>query len=167
VAVRKQEKRRWHRVRPVVAAVVAAVVVGGAWFALSVLNGPAGGVIVADPTDRELVRLGRTVYTEQCASCHGADLEGQPDWRSRLPDGSLRAPPHDETGHTWHHPDAQLFEVVKEGGQAVVPEGFKSNMPAFGGSLSDREILASLAYIKSRWPAEIRRRHDQISRRAR
>lgn len=167
MSARRFKQRSWHGLRPVAVAAAAIAVVGGAWFALSALSGPGGGAIVADATDRELVQLGRTVYATQCASCHGADLEGEPDWRSRLPDGSLRAPPHDGTGHTWHHPDAQLFEVVKEGGQAAAPAGFKSNMPAFGETLSDREILASLAYIKSRWPAEIRRRHEQINRQAR
>lgn len=165
-AASDQEEGPWRWIRPLALAAAAVAVVGGAWFALSAMDGPAGGAIVADPTDRELVQLGRTVYAAQCASCHGGKLEGQADWRTRLPDGSLRAPPHDETGHTWHHPDAQLFEVVKKGGQAMAPAGFKSNMPAFGGTLSDREILASLAYIKSRWPAEVRSRHDQINRRA-
>jgi mono/diheme cytochrome c family protein len=37
-------------------------------------------------------------------------------------------------------------------------------MPAFGQSLSDRDIAAVLAYIKSRWPAEIRERQARIDR---
>ena len=41
-------------------------------------------------------------YQEYCASCHGVNLEGQANWRSRNQDGTLPAPPHDETGHTWH-----------------------------------------------------------------
>lgn len=161
----KERSRRW--IQRATMAAFAVAVVGGAWFALSVLNGTPDDAIVVDPTDRELVELGRTVYVEQCASCHGAELQGEADWRSRLPDGALRAPPHDETGHTWHHNDARLFHIVKEGGQAVAPTGFKSNMPAFGETLSDREILASLAYIKSRWPARIRSRHDELNRQTR
>ena len=43
---------------------------------------------------------GAQLYAENCASCHGANLEGQADWRSPGPDGRLPAPPHDETGHT-------------------------------------------------------------------
>lgn len=148
-------------------AVAGMAIAGIAWLAAPRLAGWVGGPIVVDAGDPELVRLGRAVYAEHCASCHGAELEGQPDWRTRLPDGGLPAPPHDETGHTWHHPDALLFEIVKAGGQAVAPAGFKSNMPGFGDQLTDREIVASLAYIKSRWPAEIRRRHEAISRQAR
>ncbi|MCY4361382.1 MAG: c-type cytochrome, partial [Gammaproteobacteria bacterium] len=46
------------------------------------------------------VSAGQTLYQEQCAACHGANLEGQPNWRSANDDGTLPAPPHDETGHT-------------------------------------------------------------------
>lgn len=116
----------------------------------------------ADAGNAELVALGSTVYREHCAACHGADLEGQPNWQRRGPDGKLPAPPHDETGHTWHHSDAQNFQVTKQGTEALAPAGYKSDMLGFDGVLSDREIWAALAYIKSRWPAEIRRRHDAM-----
>lgn len=46
------------------------------------------------------VSRGAMTYAEACASCHGADLEGQPEWHTRGPDGRLPAAPHDETGHT-------------------------------------------------------------------
>lgn len=124
----------------------------------------AGGV---DAADAALVALGKTVYADNCASCHGVELEGQPDWRTRNPDGTLKAPPHDETGHTWHHPDQQLFALTKFGGQQSAPAGFQSNMPPFEGRLSDREIRAVLAYIRSRWPAAIQERQRRITERAR
>ena len=117
----------------------------------------------ADANDPELVSLGQQVYAEQCAACHGSRLEGQPNWRQRLPTGELPAPPHDENGHTWHHPDGLLFELTKRGGQASAPAGFKSNMPSFADVLSDREIWASLAFIKSRWPKAIRDRQNYIN----
>lgn len=87
--------------------------------------------------------------------CHGADLEGQPDWRSAGPDGVLPAPPHDETGHTWHHPDGVLFDYTKLGGKAALAlQGveFESGMPGFGDQLSDAEIWNIIAYIQSTWP---------------
>ena len=121
----------------------------------------------ADPTDPELVALGREVYADHCAACHGAGLEGQPDWKTPLPTGGFPAPPHDATGHTWHHPDRVLFGVVKEGGGAFAPPGFHSNMPAFGGALDDREIWAVLAYIKSTWPPTVLARQRQIDEAAR
>lgn len=121
----------------------------------------------ADVSNAPLVTLGRIVYKAECASCHGANLEGQPNWRSRLPDGSLPAPPHDETGHTWHHADALLFDITKYGGAKNAPTGFVSGMPAFGEKLSDREIWAALSYIKSRWPTPVRERQAMIDKRIR
>ncbi|WP_089885517.1 c-type cytochrome [Citreimonas salinaria] len=108
---------------------------------------------------------GKSLYAEFCASCHGADLEGQPDWQSPGPDGILPAPPHDETGHTWHHADGLLFQYTKLGGRealAVQGVAFDSGMPGFAGQLSDREIWNILAYIKSTWPE--REREVQTAR---
>ena len=109
----------------------------------------------ADPDDPELVALGRQAYAAQCAACHGAELEGAPDWQEPLPNGELLAPPHDMTGHTWHHPDELLFAITKFGGQSQAPPGFKSTMPGFEHILTDREIWAVLAYIMSHWPEDI------------
>jgi mono/diheme cytochrome c family protein len=84
-------------------------------------------------------------------TCHGADLEGQPDWKRRLDNGRMPAPPHDESGHTWHHADRALFQITKGGVGSIVP-GYDSDMPAFEGVMSDAEIAAVLAFIKSAWP---------------
>lgn len=102
---------------------------------------------------------GEVLYGEYCASCHGANLEGQPDWQSPGPDGRLPAPPHDETGHTWHHPDSVLFQYTKLGGrETLAMQGieFDSGMPGFSGQLSDQEIWTILAYIRSTWPERAR-----------
>ena len=40
--------------------------------------------------DPSLVSAGKTVYASYCAACHGAQLEGQPDWRRPGPDGTCR-----------------------------------------------------------------------------
>jgi mono/diheme cytochrome c family protein len=123
---------------------------------LLVLARAAAADLAADPDDPAMVALGEEIYAEHCASCHGVELEGQPNWQRLLPDGGLPAPPHDASGHTWHHADDLLFVITKFGGQALAPTGFKSNMPPFGDQLDDREIWAVLAFIKSRWPPEIR-----------
>lgn len=105
------------------------------------------------------IDLGRALYGQHCAVCHGADLEGAPDWRQSGPDGRFPAPPHDETGHTWHHGDAMLFDYTRRGGQAYLDDlgvKFDSGMPAFGDILSDAEIEAILAFIRSTWPDELR-----------
>ena len=115
---------------------------------------------VADPTDATQVALGMEVYLQHCASCHGVNLEGQPNWRIRKLNGRLPAPPHDETGHTWHHPDEHLFKATKLGfNPPLVSEEYQSDMPGFADVLTDAEIWATLAYIKSRWPEKILRRH--------
>ncbi|KAF0677176.1 c-type cytochrome [Profundibacterium mesophilum] len=106
---------------------------------------------MGESVDGAVLERGREVYAENCASCHGAEREGQPDWRRRLENGRMPAPPHDETGHSWHHADGQLFTITKFGVGAVVP-GYESDMPAFEGILGDDEIAAVLAYIKSTWP---------------
>lgn len=106
---------------------------------------------------------GKTLYSENCASCHGANLQGQQNWRQPGPDGVLPAPPHDETGHTWHHPDTQLFMITKHGTEAIVGQGYKSNMMGFGDILSDQEILKVLAYIKSTWPRRVLETHNRIN----
>lgn len=123
--------------------------------------------ITADPADPQLVALGRTVYDAHCASCHGRNLEGEPNWRQPLAAGGLPAPPHDATGHTWHHPDQLLFDYTKKGGAALAPADFQSNMPGFAGVLEDREIWAVLAFIKSRWPEEVQVRQDMMNARSR
>lgn len=123
----------------------------------------AGPKVSADPTDAAQVARGKMVYAEQCASCHGTRLEGQTNWQSRKADGRLPAPPHDATGHTWHHPDEDLFRITKQGIAAFAPPGYSSDMPAFGGKLSDADIWAALAFIKSSWPEDIRRRHAAMS----
>jgi mono/diheme cytochrome c family protein len=99
----------------------------------------------------------------QCARCHGANLEGQPNWRLPLANGRLPAPPHDASGHTWHHPDSVLFGITKQGLGSFAPAGYQSDMPAFASVLTVAEIAAALAYIKSRWPADIRQRQARMS----
>lgn len=127
---------------------------------------PSASTGRADPGDTRQVALGEAVYRENCASCHGATLEGQPNWRIRKPDGRLPAPPHDETGHTWHHPDDQLFPITKLGLKPPhAPEGYESDMPAFGAVLTDEQIWAVLAFIKSRWPEKIRTRQNILNQR--
>lgn len=101
------------------------------------------------------IRLGQTVYTQQCASCHGVNLEGQPDWKLPNEDGSFRAPPHDASGHTWHHGDQTLLDAVRLGGARLQPLNVVSAMPAYGELLSEEEMTAVLVYIKSTWPEDL------------
>ena len=113
---------------------------------------PGGDDPRADPRDAAKLALGVKLYAQHCSGCHGAKLEGQPNWRTRGLNGRMPAPPHDESGHTWHHPDRVLFGITKYGLRPpYTPKNYESDMPAFGDKLSDEEIWAVLAYIKSHW----------------
>ncbi len=125
-----------------------------------------GGGTLLMPDDAAVTARGGEIYAEACASCHGDALQGQPNWREKLPNGRMPAPPHDGTGHTWHHPDADLFAITKQGTAALVGGGYQSDMPGYGTILSDGDIVAVLSFIKASWPREIRERHDDINRRA-
>ena len=119
------------------------------------------------PGDTQLLAVGEQIYIARCAFCHGARLEGQPDWRTRGPDGLLPAPPHDASGHTWHHPDEVLFRITKFGvAKAANLADYLSAMPVYEGVLSDEEIVAVLSWIKSRWPASVREKHDELNARS-
>jgi len=113
---------------------------------------------------RAEIAAGRALYAAHCASCHGADLEGQPEWQRTLPSVRMPAPPHDASGHTWHHADGVLFRITKEGAAAVVGGGYQSDMPAFGDALNDDEVRAVLAFTKSTWPERERAYQAEASR---
>ncbi|HUF39372.1 MAG TPA: cytochrome c [Anaerolineales bacterium] len=114
-----------------------------------VVNGTAVPPLPA--LDRSAAARGEPLYLQHCAACHGIDLSGAPDWKTPLQDGSFPAPPHDDDGHTWHHPDFQLMQIVAEGGAS-----YGGTMPGFAGQLSPDEMDDILEYIKSRWGSESR-----------
>lgn len=128
----------------------------GRLLVLAALLAGCGEAPRADPKNAAQVASGAKVYAARCAACHGANLQGQFNWRQRLPNGRLPAPPHDASGHTWHHPDDVLFGITRNGlVPPYAPPGYQSDMPAFKTTLSDDEIWAVLAYIKSRWSADV------------
>ena len=137
----------------------------GSAVSIGVATFGIGWYWVAASGRSEQVSLGRNVYAQYCAACHGASLEGQPDWQSPLASGRMPAPPHDASGHTWHHSDQELFAITKKGMAAVVPD-YESDMPAFEAVLSDEEIEAVLAFIKSTWPRQERDYQAERSRQA-
>lgn len=116
----------------------------------------AGGTVVITPAepDSDIFKLGQTVYNTQCASCHGVNGEGQFPDAPLEPDitGRYGAPPHDDTGHTWHHDDDLIIRIIREGGMGD-PANFYV-MPALGSALSEDEIEAVIAYIKTMWTPE-------------
>ena len=107
--------------------------------------------------DEGEITLGRELYAVHCATCHGLELQGEANWQVQNEDGSFRAPPHDASGHTWHHSDSLLLESIRRGGTRLPDSiGGTSTMPAFGELLEEGQMIAILTYIKSTWPEDIR-----------
>lgn len=117
--------------------------------AVIVMAGSSDATGLLTPDDTDVVALGQSLYAEHCAACHGAQLEGAPNWQIRDADGLLPAPPHDATGHTWHHDDETLFTLTKYGLAGLMENAPPSGMPIYDGVLSDDEIIAVLSFIKS------------------
>jgi S-disulfanyl-L-cysteine oxidoreductase SoxD len=117
----------------------------------------------ANADNAALVDEGEQVYALACASCHGRRMQGQALWQLRDQYAGMRAPAHDQTGHTWQHGDEDLFHMTKYGRFAAAPSTYKSYMPAYEHRLSDRQILAVIAYIKSRWPIGLRASQSMLN----
>lgn len=131
-----------------------------------------GAIVIIDQLNRQNTRpsatsvsleeRGKLLYNARCAVCHGGNLEGQPNWQRARSDGTYPAPPHDASGHTWHHSDQYFIEVTLYGGAAVT--GVATNaMPGFAGSLSEADVKAILAYIKTSWPDDVRAKQESLN----
>ncbi|MEO5881286.1 MAG: cytochrome c [Caldimonas sp.] len=137
---------------------------GACLLALAACDGGSKFNVVLRPDDPQILELGAKIYQARCAVCHGAQLEGQPRWRQTDATGRFPAPPHDASGHTWHHPDDLLFRITKYGvAKASNLKDYDSAMPVFEGVLTDAEIIAVLSWIKAQWPPEIRKRQDDVN----
>jgi len=148
------------------AAVLVAAVAAGGWILWR--EAPSDGApasiagVLADPAR---LREGEVIYRQHCAACHGGQLEGQPNWRQRNAAGRLPAPPHDDSGHTWHHPDAMLFEITRNGMKPpIAPPDYESDMPGFAASLDDAQIWSVLGFIASRWSPREREHQARVTR---
>jgi mono/diheme cytochrome c family protein len=93
---------------------------------------------------------GYRLFQANCASCHQADASGTSNWRTLGADGHYPPPPLNGTAHTWHHSLSVLRRTVREGGVAL-----GGSMPPFADKLNDEEIDAILAWVQSKWPAEV------------
>lgn len=107
-----------------------------------------------------VVQEGAELYATYCAACHGQNLEGHPNWMTANADGSYNPPPQDVTGHTWHHGDSTLVQLISEGSPFR-----ESVMPAFGDTLTAEQILAILEFFKSNWGEQERTFQQQATER--
>ena len=97
------------------------------------------------------VKRGKQVYQANCASCHGANAEGAPNWQKVDAQGNFPPPAHNDIGHTWHHPDRVLYELIRDGMADPLRPESELRMPAFGDKLSDADMHAVIDYFKSLW----------------
>lgn len=108
-----------------------------------VLVGCSGSAPAADPAT---LARGEAIYQQSCIRCHGGATGGE---ISDIP------PVHNANGHTWHHPDCLLEEIIRDG----LPP--RSNpdapvMPGFADELTDDDIDAVLAHIRTWWTPQQR-----------
>ena len=100
--------------------------------------------------------LGRAIYEQHCASCHGANAQGAPNWQERDAHGELPAPPHNAEGHTWRHSDAELYEMVIRGWRDPFNKTKRLTMPGYGDVLPQEQVRAVITYLKTLWTSEQR-----------
>ncbi len=97
----------------------------------------------------QMVDNGKATFAIRCAICHGRNAEATPNWKQTDANGNYPPPPLNGSAHAWHHDIDTLATVIKEGGR---PLG--GVMPAFGGQLSDKQVLEVIASFQSYWPDE-------------
>jgi mono/diheme cytochrome c family protein len=118
----------------------------------------------ATPKQQE-TDIGKRVYQQSCAACHGAKGEGQPGWEKRNALGELPAPPHGPEGHTWKHADGMLYRIIRDGWRDPFNKTQRQTMPAFKDVLPPQEIRAVVNYLKTMWTPEQRRIQREESKR--
>ncbi len=86
---------------------------------------------------------GAHTYATRCASCHGLDGKGQPEW----------IPPLAGATSALAKESASAINITLNGSQRVVAAGVPDayRMPAFREQLSDPEIAQVLTYMRSTW----------------
>ncbi|MBC4938427.1 c-type cytochrome [Pseudomonas lactis] len=86
---------------------------------------------------------GAHTYATRCASCHGLDGKGQPDWM----------PPLAGATSALAKENASAINITLNGSQRVITAGLPDayRMPAFREQLSDQEIADVLSYVRGTW----------------
>ena len=110
-----------------------------------------------------MIARGKIIYESYCVSCHQVNLVGAENWKGLDEDGHRKAPPLNGTGHTWHHDDATLHNIIKYG-LAKIVKNYDGKMIGFGDKINNKQVDSVLSYIKSHWEDEIYERQISISK---
>jgi mono/diheme cytochrome c family protein len=114
--------------------------------------------------DSELmIARGKIIYQNNCISCHQVNLVGVENWKDLDEDGHRKSPPLNGTGHTWHHDDATLHNIIKYGLVKLV-KNYQGKMLGFEDKLKDKDIDSVLAYIKTFWPDDMYQQQINLSK---
>ena len=114
--------------------------------------------------DSELmIARGKIIYQNNCISCHQVNLVGVENWKELDEDGHRKSPPLNGTGHTWHHDDATLHNIIKYGLVKLV-KNYQGKMLGYEDKLKDKDIDSVLAYIKSFWPDDMYQHQINLSK---
>lgn len=96
--------------------------------------------------------LGKLVFLDSCASCHGKNGEGYTN--------ELNAPALNASEHAWHHPDQEICNWIVNG-----KLGFGRQMPPLGNQLSDEEVQALIKFLHTLWePNQLVTQQDLTAR---
>lgn len=103
--------------------------------AVAAVNPAAPSLAALDPV---AVAKGQTLFTQNCAACHGAGAKGDGPAAA-----TLRRPPADlTTGHAIPHSDDDYLYWITNGIEGT-------DMPAFGGKLDESSIRDIIAFVRS------------------
>lgn len=118
------------------------------------------GYFLAQPSmaanDKE-IELGKKLFHEHCAECHGENAQGQNlknPYGGFDSQGERIAPALDGTAHSWHHSPKLLLRYIQQGSIDK-----SSPMPSYAKILSKKESLSIIAYYQSLWPEDIRQKY--------
>jgi mono/diheme cytochrome c family protein len=110
-----------------------------------------------------MIARGKIVYESNCVSCHQVNLVGAENWKGLDEDGHTKAPPLNGKGHTWHHDDASLHNIIKYG-LAKLVKNYEGKMLGFEDNLKDKDIDSVLSYMKSFWPDDVYQQQINLSK---
>ncbi|HEY5602599.1 MAG TPA: cytochrome c [Gammaproteobacteria bacterium] len=111
------------------------------------LSSSSTGLMPPRIYDAQQLALGKQLFGEHCAGCHGDNAQGAAHWQQPNSDGTYPPPPLDGSGHAWHHSTGTLFEVISNGSQPG-----RGNMPAWKDRLNEEQIIAVIVWFQSLWP---------------